>query len=123
MKNLYFKTFMKKYNLRNATMNKSELQRVYNYHMHPRDSKIHSDRKFINIDNGSRSGTHWICFFFIKDTESFYCDSFGGEPDKTLHKQLPNLIKYHNYKIQEINSKLCGSFSLYFLISIERMKY
>ena len=40
MKILNFKDFLKKYNLKNKTMNESELQRVYNYEIHPRDSKI-----------------------------------------------------------------------------------
>ena len=31
MKVLNFKDFMKKYNLKNDTMNESQLQRVYNY--------------------------------------------------------------------------------------------
>ena len=44
-------------------MNESELQRVYNYSIYPRDSKIYSDKGFVNIDNGSQGGTHWTCFF------------------------------------------------------------
>ena len=40
MKVLIFKDFMKKYNLKNDTMNESELQRIYNYPIYPRDSKI-----------------------------------------------------------------------------------
>ena len=51
MKVLNFKDFMKKYNLKNDTMNESHLQRIYNYPIYPRDSKIHSDRGFVNIDN------------------------------------------------------------------------
>ena len=31
---------MKKYNLKNDTMNEYHLHRVYNYHIYPRDSKI-----------------------------------------------------------------------------------
>ena len=44
MKILIFKYFMKKYILKNDTMNESELQKVYNYPIYPRDSKIHSDK-------------------------------------------------------------------------------
>ena len=40
MKNLNFKHFMKKNNLKNDTMNESQLQRVYSYPIYPRDSKI-----------------------------------------------------------------------------------
>ena len=42
-----------KSNLKNDTMNESKLQGVYNPSIYPRDSKINSDKKFVNIDNGS----------------------------------------------------------------------
>ena len=122
MKILNFKDFMKKYNLGNDTMNESELQRVYKYPIYPRGSKIYSDKGFINIDNGSQGGTHWECFY-IKGNRSYYFDSFGGQPVKFLLNQLPKPIIYHNYKIQDKNSKLCGSYCLYFFYLIERMNY
>ena len=114
---------MKKYNLKNDTFNESDLQRVYNFPIYPRDSKTHSDKVFVNRDNGSRGGTHWTCFI-VKDNKSSFCfDSFGGQPDKFLLRQLPKPIKYHNYKLQDMNSKLCGSFCLVFFYLIERMNY
>ena len=115
MKILKFKDFMKKYNLKNDTMNESELQKIYNYPIYPKKSKIYSDKGFVNINNGILSGTHWTCFY-IKDNKSFYFDSFGGFPDKLLLKQLPKPKIYHIYKIQHINSKLCGSYCLYFFL-------
>ena len=60
---------------------------------------------FVNVDNGSQGGTHWCCLI-MKDNNSFYYDSIGGQPDKFLLNQLPKPIIYHNYKIQNINSKL-----------------
>ena len=68
---------------------------------------------FIKIEDGSQGGTHWTCFI-VKDNKSIYFDSFGGQPDKFLLNQLPKPIIHHNYKKQEINSKLCGSYCLYF---------
>ena len=103
-------------------MNELELQRVYNYPIFARDFKIYSDKRFVNIDDGFQNGTHW-CAFYIKDNKSYYFDSFGGAPDKFLMNQLPKPILYHNYKIQDINSKLCGSYCLYFFYLIERMNY
>ena len=113
---------MKMYSLRNDTMNDSQLHKIYNYPIYARDSKIYSDRGFVNIDNGIMVGTHWTCFI-VKEGKSYYFDSFGGQPDKFLHKQLSKLIIYRNYKIQDINSKLCGSYCLYFFYLIERMNY
>ena len=103
-------------------MNESQLQRVFNFSIYPRDSKIFSDKGFSNIDNGSQGGTHWTCFC-IKDNKSYYFDSFGGQPDKFILKQLPKPILRHNSKIRDINSKLCGSYCLYFFYLIERMNY
>ena len=53
---LNFKDFMKKYNLKNDTINKSQLRRFYNYPIYPHDSTIYSDEGFVSIDNGSQGG-------------------------------------------------------------------
>ena len=121
MKVLNFKDFMKKHKLK-KNMNELQLQSIYIYPIYPRDSKIYSDRGFVIIDNGSQAGTHWSCFI-VKDNKSYFFDSFGGQPDKFIFNQLAKPIKYHNYKIQDINSKLCGSYCLYFFYLIERMNY
>ena len=122
MKVLNFKDFMKKNKLKNDTMNESQLQKIFNYPICPRDSKVYSDRGFVNIDNGSQGGTHWTCFI-VKDNKSYYFDSFGVQPDKFLLSQLPKPIMYRNYKIQDIDSKLCGSYCLYFFFLIEIVNY
>ena len=98
MKILNFKGFMKKYNLRNATMNESEVQRVFDYPIYPRVSKIYLDKGFVCIDKGSKGCSHSTCFT-VKDNKSFYFDSFGGQPYKCLLNQLPKPILYHYYKI------------------------
>ena len=114
MKILNLKGFMKIYNLKNDTTNESEIQRVYNYYIYPRDSKTHSSKGFVNIDNGSQSGSHWTCFIG-KDNKSY--------SDKFVLNQLPKPKIFHNHKMQVSNSKLCVSYCLYFFYSIERMKY
>ena len=76
----------------------------------------------MKIDNGSQRGTPW-CAFHVKDNESKYFDSFGSQPDVFLLKRLPKLILFHNCKIQDKNSKLCGSYCLYFLYLFKRMNY
>ena len=113
---------MKNYNLKNDTMNESRLQNIYNYTIYPRHSKIYLDKGFVNLDNGSQGGTHWTCFI-VKGNKSYCLDSFGGQLDKFLLNRLPKPIMYHNYKIQDINSRLCGSYCLYFFYLIERMNY
>ena len=113
---------MKKYNLKNDTMNESQIQKIYNYPLYYRDSKIYSVKGFVNTDDGSQGSTRWTCFI-LKDNKSYCFDSFGGQPDKFLRNQLPKPIENHNYKIQDINSKLCGSYCLYFFYLFERMNY
>ena len=58
MRILNFKYFMKKYNLKNKTMNETELQRVFNYKIYPRDSIIATNKGFVKIDDGRMGGTH-----------------------------------------------------------------
>ena len=100
---------MTKYSLRIATMNESELRKVYVFPIFPRDSNLILDKGFVNIDYGQMGGTHWTCFY-IKDNKSYYFDSFGGTPDKLLLNQLPKTIIYHNLKIQDFNSRLSDSY-------------
>ena len=69
MENLNFKDFMKKNNLKNNTMNESQLQKIYNYPIYPRDSKIYSDKGFVNIGGYFNGGSHWTCFI-VKDNKS-----------------------------------------------------
>ena len=76
-------------------MSETELQRVYNYPIYPRDSKICSDRGFVDVDDGSQGGSHWTCFL-VKDNKSFSFGSFGGAPDKFLFSQFFKPIIYHN---------------------------
>ena len=95
---------------------------MYNYLIYPNDSNIYSDKRLVNLDNGSQGGTHWTCFI-IKDKKSLYYEPFGGNPDNFLLNQLPKPIKYQNYKIQDMNSRLCSSFCLYFFYPIERRNY
>ena len=62
---LSLKQFMQKYNLKDQTMNESDLQKVYNYKIYPRDSKILSDKGFVNIDNGEQ-GWNSLDLFYNK---------------------------------------------------------
>ena len=102
-------------------MNKQELRNFIIILFLP-DSKIFSDQGFVNIDDGSQEGTQWTCFI-VEGNKSHYFDSFGGQPDKFSLNQLPKPIIYHTYKMQDINSKLCGSICLYFFYLIERINY
>ena len=62
-------------------MSGSEFTNVYNFPFYPRDSKIHTNKGLVNIDNGSMGGTDWTCFD-MKDINSLYFDSFNCPPEK-----------------------------------------
>ena len=114
MSKLNLKDFMRKYNLKDDPNNETGSQRVCNYPISPRDSKILSDRGFINIDNGERQGVQWTCFI-VKDNKSHYFDKFGGQPDKLLLNEIRKPTIYINHEIQDIDSNLCVSYCSYFL--------
>ena len=102
-------------------MNESELKLLCNYKVHPIVSIITTNEGFVKIDivdNGSIGGTHWTCFV-VKDNNFYFCDSFGGQPDKFLLNQLNKPIIYHNYKIQDMTSNFCGYYCLYFFYLVE----
>ena len=83
---------------------------------------MYSNKGFVNIDDGRKGGSHWTAFY-VENKKSYHFHSIGGQPDKFSLKQSPETILYHNYKIQDINSKLCGSYCLHFFYIIERMNY
>ena len=103
-------------------MKELQLQKSFNCPIYRRDSKTYSSRGFVNIDKRSQRGTHWTAFY-IKKLKSYFFGSFGGQPDNILVKQIPEPIIHHNYKIQDKNSKLCGSYCLFFFFSNKRMNY
>ena len=97
---------MKKKILKHDTLNEIDFKRVYINLIYPRDSKYFTDRGFVKIDNGQMGGTHWTCCN-IKYNKLFYFHRFEGAPAKLLISQFPKSIFYHNYKVQDKNSRLC----------------
>ena len=71
MEGLSFEIFVKKYDLKNDIMIESELRRVYIYPIYPGDSKNVLHKRYVNIDNNSMGGIHWVCFV-VKDNKSYY---------------------------------------------------
>ena len=104
MKKLNFEDFLKKCNFKNDTLNESEIQRNYKDKIYPRDSISTTNKRFVNIDDGSQGGSHWTCFM-VKGKKSYYFDTFGSQPDNFSLSQLPKPIINHNYKLRDINSE------------------
>ena len=77
-----------------------------------------------NTDPSTKSGTHWILFYFDKNGNVEYFDSLG----KSLfhyHKDFLKFIKSNcnyysrvvNKRIQPVNTTLCGHYCLYYAYS------
>ena len=119
---LSLEDFIKNFNLKDDTMNGRYLQRIHNFPIYPADSKICSDKAFVSNDIDFQGGTLWTCFI-VNDNESLYHDSFGGQPDKFLLNQLPKPLIIHNWRHQDVNSKLCVSSCFCFYYLNERLNY
>ena len=113
---------MNKHGLSDEAMKENDLTKKLNIKICPRDSKITTDKGFVNIDNGEQGGTYWTCFN-VKDNKSSYFDSFYGSPDKLLLHQSPKTITYHNFEIQDIKSRLCGTYCIYCFYLMERRDF
>ena len=47
-------------------MTGTDLKKVYNYSIYPRNSKVTTNKGFVNNDNGSMGGNHGACFYTKK---------------------------------------------------------
>ena len=106
---------MKKNNLKNYTMIKTDMKKLISFVFVQKISILITDKCFADIDNGSMGGNHWTCFY-KKDNNLFYFDSFGGPPDTFLRQRIPKPITFYNFQSQNIESRLCGTYCLNFLL-------
>ena len=68
-----------------------------------------------NLENSDQSGSHWVSLS-RKNDDIFIFDSFGiGDIPNKLYKiyKIYNII-INIYRIQDINSNLCGMFCVIF---------
>jgi hypothetical protein len=64
-------------------------------------------------------GSHWIALHIDPNYNAFYFDSFGFPPPISVLnycKRTKKRIAYNSRTIQNINSSVCGLFSLTFLV-------
>ena len=54
--------FLRKYSLKDNTMNDSDLKNISNCPIYPGDSLINTNEGFINNNDASTEGSHWTCF-------------------------------------------------------------
>ena len=79
---------------------------------------IENDKSLIfNLQNSNQTGSHWIALS-RKDNKIFIFDSFAiGYVPKNIYVIYKNFNIITNiYRIQHINSNLCGLFSILFCL-------
>ena len=76
-----------------------------------------------NLQNSNESGSHWVSLS-RKDDNIFIFDSFGiGDIPNKLYKIYKNYNIIRNiYRIQDLNSNICGLFSVLFCLYKQRFK-
>ena len=74
-----------------------------------------------NVDTSNKPGTQWVAFYFTKEREGEFFDSYGLPPSKhtrTFSSFLNNSNgwRFNSKTLQSIDSKFCGHYCLYFAL-------
>ena len=75
-----------------------------------------------NVDASDKPGSHWLAFYFTKDREGEFFDSYGLPPSnysRTFTSFLNNNSSswiFNTVTLQSVNSKVCGHYCLYFAL-------
>jgi hypothetical protein len=68
-------------------------------------------------------GTHWVAFW-VEKGKCCYFDSFGVPPLMSVQKMLNPMVRYpySNITIQNLNSTVCGWYTIDFLAYMDRTR-
>lgn len=85
--------------------------------VYARDEMTSIDNKFyfINLDDSTGVGTHWVCVYNCGDI-CIYFDPFGIDPAieiLTFMRSSKKQMIMSTYQIQDISSAMCGYFCIY----------
>ena len=75
-----------------------------------------------NMDSSDKPGSHWITFYFTKEKEGEFFDSYGLPPSNytgTFTRFLNNNSNswcFNTITLQTVNSKVCGHYCLYYAL-------
>ena len=122
--------------LPNAIFNRpttsSELEKICNYLGIPLNgikmkdelnlANIQDGFYIINLQNHNQNGSHWTALYKNKK-HYYYADSFGVPLPQTLIDNLKinaNNLFYMDRQVQELYSKRCGFYAIYFLYCIHK---
>ena len=75
-----------------------------------------------NVDTNDKPGSHWVAFYFTKEQEGEFFDSYGSPPSKysgtftTFLNNSSNQRSFNTMTLQSIYSKVCRHYCLYFAL-------
>ena len=75
-----------------------------------------------NVDTSDKPGSHWVAFYFTKEQEGEFFDSYGAPLSKysgtftTFLNNNSNQWIFNAVILQSIYSKVCGHHCLYFAL-------
>lgn len=77
----------------------------------------------INTDPSYLPGSHWIAFYIDHHNVCNFFDSYGNHPKQyrlDLYFKKCTKLNYNNFKLQSVNSEVCGHYCIYFIIAMSR---
>ena len=75
-----------------------------------------------NVDTSDKPGSHWVAFYFTKEQEGEFFDSYGSPPSNysgtftAFLNNNSNQWTFNTVTLQSIYSKVCGHYCLYFAL-------
>ena len=75
-----------------------------------------------NVDTSEKPGSHWVAFYFTKEREGEFFDSYGLPPSSytgtftCFLNDNSSSWKFNSMTLQSITSKVCGHYCLYFAL-------
>ena len=108
--------------LRNDKYTRGVFQGVYPSDKLPTSVLSYPALFIANVDTSDKPGSHWLAFYFTKEKEGEFFDSYGSSPSNytgtftRFLKNNSNDWKFNPVTLQTANSKVCGHYCLYYAL-------
>lgn len=108
--------------LRKDKYTRGVFQGVYPSNRLPTSVSFYPALFIANVDTSERPGSHWVAFYFTKDREGEFFDSYGLPPSRytgTFTQFLNNNSNdwaFNSMTLESTNSKVCGHCCLYYAL-------
>lgn len=108
--------------LRKDKFTRGEFQGVYPSDKLPTRVSTYPALYIANVDKSGEPGSHWVAFYFTRDREGEFFDSYG-QPPSTYSRPFASFLKnnssswtFNSVTLQSVNSKVCGHYCVYFAL-------